>query len=149
MTQHTSLNLRVENNTYSVTETSYDEDDKPSEGITTNFDTKEEAEDYMTSKTDGTKPTTTTTSKETTPIDNNTITEQELQEQNASGTDEQGREKPASRMTEADAVALNSDVHVAGQPERIVTQGQIDQVEAGLHPDATEGKPLIQENDKK
>jgi hypothetical protein len=49
-------------------------------------------------------------------------------------------EKPASAMTEADAVAVNADVHLAGASERIATDGEKDQVDAGLHPDPAEGE---------
>lgn len=45
-------------------------------------------------------------------------------------------EKPASEMTKADAVAINADVHapsVRPNNERIVTDGEKDQVKAGLH----------------
>lgn len=137
MTVHTSTNLKVENGTATLTETTYDEDDRPLEGVTRTL-TEQEAEDYMADKPQ--------TSKATTPIDNNTVTEEELQNQNNTGQ-APGHEKPASQMTEADAVALNSDVHVATPQTspRIVTDGQQDQVDAGLHPDATEGKPLLTE----
>lgn len=132
----TSYNMTIASDSYQVTTTEYDEDGRPLDGHTEVFTNKDEAEAYMSKKSDG----------DLTPITNDTISEDELRQGSTTGTMD-GTEKPASQMTEADAVALNSDVHLAGQPERIVTQGQIDQVEAGLHPDATEGRPLQKEDD--
>lgn len=136
----TKYQLIQTDNGFSVTTTEEDENGKPLQGTTEQFNTQDEAEAYMSKQTD--KP------QATTPIDNNTITEDELNQQNATGTDDQGKEKPASQMTEADAVALNSDVHVAtpSTSPRLVTDGQVEQTEAGLHPDATEGKPLMHDD---
>jgi hypothetical protein len=53
-------------------------------------------------------------------------------------------EKPASEMTEADAVALNADVHAPvnqQNSDRIVTDGEKDQVKAGLHAKPEAGNP--------
>lgn len=61
-------------------------------------------------------------------------------------------EKPASQMTEADAVALNADVHAPVnqvQSERIVTDGEKDQVKAGLHPKPESGNPELPKKDQK
>jgi len=60
-------------------------------------------------------------------------------------------EKPASEMTEADAVALNADVHApaTGQnSERVVTDGERDQVKAGLHPKPEAGNPELPKKDQ-
>lgn len=133
MTQHTSKTLRVENNTYNVIETAYDEDDRPTTGKTITFDTEQEAEEYMdmadqnTTNADQHNPTPKT--------DNSGL-----------APDNTPYEKPASEMTEADAVALNADVHVATpatDSDRVVTDGEKDQVAAGLHPKPEAGNPSI------
>lgn len=142
---YTKYQMTVQNGTAQVTTTDYSEDGRPLDGHTESFNSQEEAETYMNKKTD--PQTTVDTKNETTPIDNNTVTEQEMKGETLGVQD--GVEKPASQMSEADAVALNSDVHVAtpSQSPRVVTQGQIDQVDTGLHADATEGKPLVKEDD--
>jgi hypothetical protein len=134
MTQHTSKTLRVENNTYTVIETAYDENDKPIVGKTITFDTEQEAQEYMDM------------------ADQNTTNKNE--DAQAPKTDNSGLapdntpyEKPASEMTEADAVALNADVHLATPAtdnDRVVTDGEKDQVAAGLHPKPESGDPLKQ-----
>lgn len=65
-------------------------------------------------------------------------------------------EKPASEMTEADAVALNADVHAPVNPnqnqsdnDRVVTDGERDQVKAGLHPKPESGKPVQSKQEQK
>jgi hypothetical protein len=61
-------------------------------------------------------------------------------------------EKPASEMTEADAVALNADVHapvVNASDDRIVTDGEKDQVKAGLHPKPETGNPELPKKEQK
>lgn len=134
MTTHTSQNLRVENGTAIVTETTYDEDDKPLKGESHIFTSQEEAEAYM-NKTDD------PTNQHQSPA-KDTIARDDIIEANNTAA-EPNVEKPASQMTEADAVALNSDVRSSTDPSaRVVTQGQTDQVEAGLHPDPKEGHPI-------
>lgn len=132
MNQHTSKTLRVENNTYSVIETSYDEDDKPIVGKTIMFDTEQEAEEYM-DMADQNK-TNADQDNPTPKTDNSGL-----------APDNTPREKAASEMTEADAVALNADVHVstpATDTDRVVTDGERDQVAAGLHPKPESGNPV-------
>ncbi len=150
MTQMTSDHTSKRMTTYedgrtTITETTYTEDDKPIEGATWEFNTQEEAEYFMaTGKThdnqdnanDQPQPQTGGTAEIST-------------EGRSQYAQEPNVEKPASQMTEADAVALNGDVHVATpnmDTERIVTQGERDQTEAGLQPDPSKGNPYIEKH---
>jgi hypothetical protein len=128
----TSTRMTVENNTYVVTMTEYDTNGKPKDGITNTFNSQEEAEAFM-AKSENSDDNTTIHGEQ---VNNPPTTNQ--------GTDDETREKPASEMTEADAVALNADVHVATpstDSDRVVTDGEKDQVAAGLHPKPESGNP--------
>jgi hypothetical protein len=133
----TQTNLTVENDTYLVTTTEYDDNGKPQGGHTESFSTQEEAEAFM-AKTDEAP-----NQAQRSHGDDTSATEQQNLDQ-ASATPNPGVERAASEMSEADAVALNADVHVAtpGQSDRIVTDGEKEQVAAGLHPDPGKGDPL-------
>lgn len=129
---HTRTNLTVENNTYLVTTTVYNSDGKPIDGHTEEFNSLSEAEAYMVKQEDTNDDKTIHGEQ----VNNPPTTNQ--------GTEDETREKPASQMTEADAVALNADVHVATpniDSDRIVTDGEKEQVAAGLHPKPESGNP--------
>ena len=107
--------MTTEDGRTTLTRQHLDEDGKVIDGETKYFDNQIEAEAYMAAHDQD---------------DKNSLSEPV-------------HEKPASQMSEADAVALNADVHetVPQQSERVVTDGEKEQVEAGLHPDPSEGNP--------
>lgn len=158
MTQHTSQRMRSEDGIVTVTSTMYDDNDKPIDGETLTFDTQAEAEEFMTTgNTTGKQPAkpgdTRSNGPAAQPNTDHNGNEPDIAQGDQSNTQssEAVHEKPASQMTEADAVALNADVHIATpntDTDRVVTDGEKDQVEAGLHPKPEAGNPEQKEDNK-
>lgn len=149
-TQQTRTNLKTEDDRTTLTTQILDEDGKVLSGETQQFNSREEAEAFMA------------TGKTNDSTDNKreyTVHGEDVQSGNTAGTSEMEvennvtsteaiKEKPASQMTEADAVALNADVHVATpntDTDRVVTDGEKEQVAAGLHPKPESGKPELKD----